>query len=496
MRNKIQSIVQRCWKSSLALLAAAIVATACSDKDDDTQPVNPAQPDEPLQPSQPAQPSQPDATERTFSVSIPASINGDGSLSKAIAIDGTKAVGKFQSNEKIYVFNKTIGQMLSGTLSPENISNDGKRCTLTGTLSGSITISDGENDGDELVLLYNMNVVNEWNATFSYWVQTGLASDLLDGGIASGIKAESFDDGMLITNGVANFELLQSVFRFQFTDGTNSIGVKSLRINSGGIAANCRKGLYFQNGEINVDFVTPTSDYIYAALCFIPNVSTNSLSFTVIDDDGSVYTGTKTLSGDKTFQNGKYYYNNSAILLTYSKRLAQPTITLPSEGGVIYSKGTAYFVSGPNSTAAEFSISGNSEMYRVEMPNCGTVTISDLNAECSDSDYSFITSEDELTTIDVQGENNIIKCANFFAAIYCYGNLKFKGEGSLTVTVNGGVSVQKGLSAGNWGGLSGYNLTDLATEGYTVSLDDENGTYNEDDDTYSWTFIVAPTSSK
>ena len=90
-----------------------------------------------------------------YHISIPASM---GAETKAVDFSGTDpvtgkptAVSSFKTTDKIYVYNRTKEEMLTGNLTP---SADGKTCDLEGTLTGTISVD------DEILLLYNMNLLD------------------------------------------------------------------------------------------------------------------------------------------------------------------------------------------------------------------------------------------------------------------------------------------------------------------------------------------------
>ena len=95
--------------------------------------------------------------EKTYTVRIPASIGGN-AQTRAVSFSGETATTTFKETDLVYVYNKTGISMLNGYLQPTNISPDGKKCVLTGTISG------GVNNGNELVLLYNLSCLDKTGA--------------------------------------------------------------------------------------------------------------------------------------------------------------------------------------------------------------------------------------------------------------------------------------------------------------------------------------------
>ena len=161
----------------------------------------------------------------TYTICIPASM-GEGAQTRAVTFNNTStpptATGRFAASEPVYVYNETKGVMLSGVLHPSNISADGKSCNLTGDLTGTVDAS------DQLTLLYNMNFFNDnpVYCCFDYDGQDGSESGVVDGGMATGVSA-TISGGTLTTATTVTFAMQQAIFRLQFTDGTNTISVKS-----------------------------------------------------------------------------------------------------------------------------------------------------------------------------------------------------------------------------------------------------------------------------
>lgn len=320
-------------KIFLSLLAAAAL-TACSSDDNITGDIE-----------------QPAAEARTYTVSIAASLGdddaqtrsnggwntGDDALTRAVTFgnDATPptATGRFETSENIYVYNETTNAMLSGALHPSDISADGKRCQLTGTLTGTITA------GDKLTLAYNMNTFYASYPTYSYFNyddQNGTPTGVFDGGLSTSLTAVSLDgDGRLTTQETATFAMQQAILRLKFTDGSNDITVKTLLIESTGwdIAATYlpfkSDGNRYGQNQITVSPTTPTSDYLYVAVCINEGETPATLNFTVTDNDGNEYKGTKSAPSGG-FKNGKYYYSSAAILLTKQAARIAPTITWTS----------------------------------------------------------------------------------------------------------------------------------------------------------------------
>lgn len=494
--QKIKISTPQSWaKTAVALFAASALIVSCSDKDEnEAAPVVSNTDVETV------------CTPSPRTLSIRASFKGDGSLSKKVTFGGTDeaptAVGTFDESEKIYVYNVTRNAMNSDNsnyLTPSDISDDGKTCTLTGSLTGEIAAD------DKIKLLYNMNGFNTSGASycsFDYWNQ---GDDIIDGGISGELTVSSTEDGNLVTAESAEIELCQSQFRFKFVDDENTaINVTKIQIDGYSIAgyyypmkSSYQYGIY----QVIKTLSTATTDYVNVSAYIVNNYKTSGLTFTVTDDKGDTYKGEKSAPASG-FANGKYYFNAAPIQLAKQAQRVIPTITWTSVYTNQYvteptiEEGTDYYsVYGPevndNYTNFAFTISGNSNGIWFSLANTGgTVTLSGVNATYEDN-HEYLNCNNYDLTLDIQGENTIT-CTNHDQAVYSGGNLKLKGTGTLTVTVNGQNEI--GLHGRkNYKYVYGEekNVSDLAADGYTVSVSEMT---DNNDGTYTWTYTVSATN--
>ena len=435
----------------------------------------------------------------TYTICIPASM-GEGAQTRAVTFnnDATPptATGRFDASEKVYVYNETKGVLLSGELHPSNISNGGKHCQLTGDLTGTIEAS------DQLTLLYNMNIYNgnPANWFFDYCFQDGSESDVVDGGMATGVSA-TISGGTLTTDATVTFAMQQAIFRLKFTDGTNPINVNSLIIKYTGtdIASYyypfADESSQYIKQSISVNPTTPTSDYLYVALGINESAEPSALTFTVTDDDGDVYTATKA-APTSGFKNGKYYYSSAATVLTWQTKLVKPTITWTSVADFTEKEPDElnwYYVYGPwngeGYDPSEFTISGTSRGYRFVAYDGATIHLDNLDAihDYYDIDFIYSTNDQCELILDINGTNSITT-KNHFCSIYADGTLKLMGNGTLTVTAN--ESDLYGLYAyTNYKSGNNSDPSVLAADGYTVT---RSATADNDDGTYTWTYTVRP----
>ena len=438
---------------------------------------------------------------RTYSVNIAASIGGDEAQTRAVTFDNSAtpptATGRFETTEPIYVYNQTKGAMLSGTLHPSDISSDGKHCQLTGTLTGTVDA------GDKLTLAYNMNYYDAGDILYCFfdYNQDGTAERVLDGGLAKGLTAVSLSEGVLTTLETASFQMQQAIFRLKFTDGTNPITVKTLVVQTTTNPHIATYYLPFVTGDsrytgnsITVSPASPTSDYLYVAICIKDIGSPSALQFTATDNAGNQYKASKS-APTGGFQNGSYYYNSAPIALA-KQTLVEPTVAWTSvkDGLAVqpdqYNK---YGVYGPwngsSYSPAEISISGTSLGYRFYMYNGATIHLNGLTATYDGNDFIYSTRD---LNLDISG-TNIITCKNENQAIFADGTLKLCGNGTLTVTAT---STSRygllGSSNYNSNGTSpnNSNASNLAADGYTVT---RSAMTNNGDGSYTWTYTVAPT---
>ena len=425
-----------------------------------------------------------------YQVRIPASM---GPETKVVDFSGTDpetgkptAVSSFTTSDEIYVYNQTKDDMLLGTLSP---SAAGKTCDLIGTLRGTLS------EGDNIVLLYNPGNPNGQYCEFNYVGQDGATPPDYSTATAT---VGAFSDGVLTTKAGASFENLQSMFRFKFTDGTNVISVRRLNIASANnaLAAQCyplvpdSEDLYRCYCSIDATLATPTTDYVYVALCIKENDADGDvLTFTVKDADGNIYRGTKAAPSGG-FKNGRYYYNAAAITLT---KPDMPALSR-SDGGdeielEVADVNNVFTINSPGSGSSPInvSMSGTSNGYGFTFYDDGqggTVNLSSLTATFGDD--SFILSTGDLT-LKLTGDNSIT--CNCDYCIFSDGNLKLSGNGTLTVT--GTVYAQGGLYATyNYDGIS-TDPSALAADGYTVT---RSARTDNADGTYTWTYTVYPTN--
>lgn len=439
------------------------------------------------------------AAVKTYQLSIPATMAGDGQT-RVVSFDGTNCSRTFSYNERVNVYNVTRQTVLGNELAPQSISSDGKNCTLTGA-PGYIE------SNDVVRLFYNLNshnVIDIDKNFFYYQGQNGTQSGVIDGAEATVTVSEYLStQGLFSTTTTASFQPVQSMFRFQFKDeSNNAIKVKLLKISS----TNNALDIYYyplddsntQNpaGDYYVTLGSATTDYIYAALRINESRSNGDmLTFTVIDNDGNSYQGTRAVPNGG-LKNGKYYYNSQAIQLTKQESTA-PDITWTNPSTPVTPNANKVY----NISGDDITISGISNGYSFSLTDGApfTVRLNNLTAWYNAADpYSPFIDNNGNLILEVNGTNTI-NCKGSYQAIkasYEGNTLKFKGNGTLTVTTQ--YLPRCGLYSNNYNdNNNAYTNTSeadvssqLAAPGYTVT---RSAVINNGDDTHTWTYTVAPT---
>jgi hypothetical protein len=227
---------------------------------------------------------------------VNANIPANFASSKVVADGGTAT---FSTAEKVYVYNNTTSTLDTDYLSPDA---DGTTANLKGSLSGTYSV------GDNLKLLYNTTS----EGVADYTNQDGTLENVVDAATAT-VKVQTADAESFTTR-TAYFENLQSIFKFTFKDEDNNIiNVKSLTILSENNKLQSSFNLVEEAvtyGGINVTCNTAQST-VYVALRFTSNPS-EMILFSVMDENGKVYTGSKT-SPTSGFKIGRFYTSTVSV---------------------------------------------------------------------------------------------------------------------------------------------------------------------------------------
>ena len=246
----------------------------------------------------------------TYTVSILAERN-DGPQTKGLEIgDGTeatttllKSVWKSGEKVKVYLEGACIGEL---TATP-----DGENAHLA-TLSGTVTTTSIEAGVTTLTLLTPRE-------SWDYTGQVGkllLTDDDTDSiekkfhyTMASPVlvtgATDEGDNHWTLTTEEAHFTNQQSIYRLSFRyrvgESKTPISTKSVTITAAGgglVQTHPMDGSAETNGPISVSLGTATADPFFVALRNGDEVNEEVLTFTVVDDIGVTYRGTKTIPAE------------------------------------------------------------------------------------------------------------------------------------------------------------------------------------------------------
>ncbi|MBQ6822660.1 MAG: hypothetical protein IJP39_09640, partial [Bacteroidales bacterium] len=428
-----------------------------------------------------------------WKVAISATMGGTGTKALAEDPDTRNLIATFETTDNIFVYNKTKKTMDSSPLHPDR---DGASVTLTGTLAGSYE------EGDELVLCYNSGSTG----IFNYKDQEGTLPTVADYAKAEiNITAEDVSDKTI--TGAAAFVNTQSIFGFNFTDGTDRVPVKALEVKTDGNKLVTRYGLwqnylnpnpYQYYGGITIVADAPLSGAVYVALRN-DNEGDDTYHFLVNDGAGHLYSGDKAAPAGKIV-NGKFY--SSTVALT---PVALPSVTITAAGTPV----------GPNApwdptlidygwsdlmfgyaNYGDLTISGNSNGSWFEwltFDHSGgdrTVTLDGVTITNPLAETVPLENQDGSFTLVLSGANSITRTAASYgrgipAISFKGSSICFQGDGTLAVTA----ATEEAYHCVK--GIQGSDSTPnpAAASGYTLTISD--GTDNGDGTT-TWVYTVRP----
>ncbi len=266
-------------------------------------------------------------TPQVYTLTIDASMDG-GAQTRALEFEGTKLVAKWANDETVDV---RFGATLLGTLTVSNVSADGKTCTLSGTLTGTINKYD--------VLRFHYNYTSPVNES-----QTGtLASTAASDYAMAAVTVKSVDGGNITLESEPSFQTQVAVLKITMQDAlANKLNATSLKIKIGDkdlCTLSPNATAYSENGDGVVYFALPSAHRVYAD-------GTSSIGMTEDQLAAATVTFTATAGGNtyittKTgypFAAGKYY----ATTLTMAKvkpDLLSGVFSVSSTKKVSFSKG-------------------------------------------------------------------------------------------------------------------------------------------------------------
>ena len=252
---------------------------------------------------------------QVYTLTIDASMDG-GAQTRALEFEGTKLVAKWANDETVDV--RSGGTSL-GTLTVSNVSADGKTCTLSGTLTGSI------DKHDALRFYYNSGtLVNE--------SQTGTLSSTAGSDYAmAAVTVKSVNGGNITLESEPSFQTQVAVLKITMQDAlANKLKATSLKITIGDkdlCTLSPSATAYSENGDGVVYFALPSAHRVHAeGISSIgmdeAELAAATVTFTATVG-GNTYITTKT---GYPFDAGKYYATTltMAKVVRYSSEINVP----------------------------------------------------------------------------------------------------------------------------------------------------------------------------
>ncbi|MBE6289654.1 MAG: hypothetical protein E7100_05410 [Bacteroidaceae bacterium] len=350
---------------------------------------------------------------KTYKVSIEASFGNAESRALDISDDYIKAY--FEKGDKVFAYKKgEVGaENTVGTLTAKST---GKATTFEGSITGNFA------KGDELVLAYQSysyyQYIGQIVPSFSW--QKGTKEGLGENDNAfAWVTVESVGDN--IVTSTAEFENVQSIFKFNFVDKSNkSVSVKFVRFNSNAYdvaLTPLMENAPHTKGDITVN-LDKSSDEIWVAASIDESItSAQDIDFSVIADaEGYYYTGKKeAITG---LENGKFY----ASTITITQTGKQETLAIKPEDSRTLNQ-LEYAIT------ADAEVSGYSEHKTIR------ITADDLSITLNNVSIPILSNVERRPglTITLVGENKLTG-ENGFGIYGCEG-LTIKGDGSLTFNI-------------------------------------------------------------
>jgi len=385
-------------------------------------------------------------TPQVYTLAIQAGMDSN-AQTKALELDGTKLVAKWAEGDELTVFNVNIGAPLGGTLTASNVSADGKKCTFSGTLTGTIS------PDDELMLFYH-NTVSLQDGT--------LASAAANDQANAMVKVATVDAGNItITGGTATFNTVSTILKLTLKDGSsNAINATNLTISVDGVdflSASPKAATYTANGNGVLYFVVPSKKDLAVQMSAVKvgdlsevatwetNLETYPVTFTATVGSDT-YTATK--SGYK-LDRGKYY----ATTLTMAK--------LPTDLSTISADYEA-----KDGEVLTGTLANN---VKISIADGATVTLKDVDINGSGTwtsgDYAGITCAGDAT-ITLEGTNTVKGFAGDYPGIFVSSGktLVINGTGELNAS-----SYDTGSGGAGIGGGDNMNCGNIEIQSGTVT---------------------------
>ena len=421
-------------RTMAALLIASAAFTACSNEDGAVIGEQPAA----------------TQTSQVYTLTLQAA-NATGAQHRALALDGEKLVAKWAAGDELTVINVTSMTPLDGTLTASNVSADGKTCTFSGSLTGTIEVT------NQLALHYHATSGTQ-NGTLESAAANGQANAI--------VTVASVEAGNItISESEASFNTTTAMLKLTLKDGSaNALNATSLKITVDGVdifTASPTAATYTANGDGVLYFAVPEQFDAAAIIAqeksggsptpplietWRTNLNTYDVTFTATVGSNT-YTATKT--GYKLAA-GKYY----ATELTMAK-----LTNLSSISGTEYTVQDGEVLTGTLASNVKISIAAP-----VAPATTTTVTLKDADINGSGTlsgDYAGITCEGNATII-LEGTNTVKGFYMSRSGIYIAENktLTIQGSGSLAAT-GGGSGAGIGGGGGSCGNIviNGGNIT-------------------------------------
>ena len=268
---------------TIAALACALIWTGCQRIEEELIQEKPEEPVE---------------EELSYTITVQA-VKADGEQTKGLAIgDGdeastTELKSIWKNGEEVKVY---LGTDCIGTLTATPDGTDAHKATLSGT----VTTTNIEAGTTTLNLLTPRESWDYSGQTGVLLASAGSIEKKYHYTLASSVLVKAVE-GSVITTESATFANQQSIYRlsFRYNDGVTKtpLTTKSVTISSanGQLVQRQVMGGATTTGDISVTLGTASADPFFVALRNGDETNAEVLTFTVVDNDGVTYRGTKTI---------------------------------------------------------------------------------------------------------------------------------------------------------------------------------------------------------
>ena len=239
-------------------------------------------------------------TPSTWTLTVNA-VRNDGPETKGLAVEGEAASttllkSVWKSGEQVKVY---LGSTCIGTLTATPDGTDAHKATLNGTVTTTnvtanvtrLTLLTPRESWDYTGQVGKLLLSDDATQSIEKKYHYTMASDVLVTKVL----------GSSITTGDAVFANQQSIYRlsFRYGVGPTPINAKSLTVSgaNGHLVRSQAVGGDTTEGPISVTLAEPTTDPFFVAIRNGDETGEEALSFTVVDDEGVTYHGSKTIPG-------------------------------------------------------------------------------------------------------------------------------------------------------------------------------------------------------